>query len=137
MGDMPLYDGVDLADLFKEIHQATNRRRDKIESIIVEIRTMITSPEHVIGVAALLKDYIDLLIKSDDSLVKLATVAQKIVMASTQSLDNSNELISPAERELLYKNAQEARDKELAKGIEEINAGLDAIERRHNEQKIK
>lgn len=75
--DRELFAGKNLSSLFEEIYNNSVKKRDDIDAIIAETTSMIESTEDVIQIAPLIKDYLEVSVKNNEHLIKLAGIAQR------------------------------------------------------------
>ena len=115
MGDLYLkskeeiFEGKSFQDLTHDIYKNTTDRRKQIDLLISEIHGFITTIDDVVMVAPIIKEYMDVAVKNDEHLVKLAGVIQRI-MNKSSSGDEESFLLSDAEKEDLISALQEDVD---------------------------
>ena len=78
----------------------------KILLLISEIHGFITSIDDVVMVAPIIKEYMDVAVKNDEHLVKLAGVIQRIISKSS-GVDDESMLLSDEEKEELMGTLQD------------------------------
>ena len=97
--------------------------------LISEIHGFITTIDDVILVAPIIKEYMEVAVKNDEHLVKLAGVIQRIIAKSSGG-DEESFLLSDTEKEDLISALQE--------DVEHIQREADKIESlKYKSQKIK
>ena len=74
--------------------------------LISEIHGFITTIDDVVMIAPIIKEYMDVAVKNDEHLVKLAGVIQRII-AKSSSGDEESFLLSDSEKEDLINALQE------------------------------
>ena len=115
MGDLymkskeEIFEGKSFQDLTHDIYKNTTDRRKQIDLLISEIHGFITTIDDVVMVAPIIKEYMDVAVKNDEHLVKLAGVIQRI-MNKSSSGDEESFLLSDAEKEDLISALQEDVD---------------------------
>jgi len=100
-----IFEGKTFQDLTKDIYDNTKKRKIQIDLLISEIHGFITTIDDVIMVAPIIKEYMDVSIKNDEHLVKLAGVLQRIIGKS--SGDEESMLLSDSEKEELMSTLQD------------------------------
>lgn len=75
--DKELFAGKTMSNLFEEIYNNSVKKRDDIDAIIAETTSMIESTEDVIQIAPLIKEYLEVSVKNNEHLIKLAGIAQR------------------------------------------------------------
>ena len=101
-----IFEGKTFQDLTKDIYKNTSDRKKQIDLLISEIHGFITTIDDVVLVAPIIKEYMDVAVKNDEHLVKLAGVIQRILAKSSGS-DEESFLLSDAEKEDLISALQE------------------------------
>lgn len=86
--EQELFKGKTLSNLFEEIYNNSIRKRDDIDAIIAETTSMIESTEDVIQVSPIINEYLEVSIKNNEHLIKLAGIVQR---ASNNSVGDSLE----------------------------------------------
>ena len=92
MSDMDLqnieiYKGKSFSALCKEIVVNQNEKKDQLDILVSELRTLIKTVNDAMIIVPLIKDYMDVGVKNDEQLVKLAAVIQRILTKNTVSAD--------------------------------------------------
>lgn len=107
-----IFDGKSFQDLTQDIYENTTKRKVQIDLLISEIHGFITTIDDVVLVAPIIKEYMDVAVKNDEHLVKLAGVVQRILSKST-GINEESMLLSESEKEELMTSLQET--------VEELN----------------
>jgi len=118
--EIQVFDGKSLADLFKEIYFNSVDKREKIHGLIEDLRPFIKNIGDAAMLVPIIKEYMDVSVKNDEHLVKLAVVVQRLA-ASQASAENGNEFgISEEEKKQLIKEAENYYTQVMAESKEEI-----------------
>ena len=96
------------ADLLKEIHTNSSSKEKEIRGLIEGLKPFITSAGDAVIIVPLIKDYLDVSVKNDDLLIKMAGIVQR---AMNSSSGEDNMLISDAEKEMLFESIQQLSSK--------------------------
>ena len=104
-----IFEGKSFQDLTKDIYKNTTDRKKQIDLLISEIHGFIQTIDDVVMVAPIIKEYMDVAVKNDEHLVKLAGVLQRILAKSTGG-DEESFLLSDQEKEDLISALQEDVD---------------------------
>ena len=102
-----IFEGKSFQDLTHDIYKNTTDRKKQIDLLISEIHGFITTIDDVVMVAPIIKEYMDVAVKNDEHLVKLAGVIQRIISKSTGGNDEESLLLSDTEKEDLINALQE------------------------------
>ena len=101
-----IFEGKTFQDLTKDIYENTTKRKTQIDLLISEIHGFITTIDDVVLVAPLIKEYMEVSVKNDEHLVKLAGVLQRI-LAKSSGGDEESFLLSDQEKEDLISALQD------------------------------
>ena len=100
-----IFKGKSFQDLTHDIYKNTTDRKKQIDLLISEIHGFITTIDDVILVAPIIKEYMEVAVKNDEHLVKLAGVLQRIISKSQGDSDETM-LLSDSEKEELMGTLQ-------------------------------
>ena len=116
--DFKLFGDKNFSDLSEEIYNNTKLKKTQIDLLIQEVHGYIQGIEDIAIVGPILKELLDVGIKNDDNLLKLATLYQRIM--SKQTVDDSDVgLLSEEEKEQLMASLEDVAD-DLQKKKDEI-----------------
>ena len=116
--DIKLFGDKNFSDLSEEIYNNTKLKKTQIDLLIQEVHGYIQGIEDIDIVGPIIKELMDVGIKNDDNLVKLATLYQRIM--SKQTVDDSDVgLLSEEEKEQLMASLEDVAD-DLQKKKDEI-----------------
>tara|TARA_Y100001963_G_C6729878_1_gene423316 strand:- start:272 stop:664 length:393 start_codon:yes stop_codon:yes gene_type:complete len=101
-----IFEGKSFQDLTKDIYKNTTDRRKQIDLLISEIHGFIQTIDDVVMVAPIIKEYMDVAVKNDEHLVKLAGVIQR-VMGKSKGDSEESMLLSDSEKEELISTLQD------------------------------
>ena len=114
-----IFKGKTFQDLTKDIYDNTINKKKQIDLIISEIHGFITTIDDVVLVAPIIREYMEVAVKNDEHLVKLAGVLQRIISKSQGDSDETM-LLSDAEKEELMGTLQDVVD-DLQKESDKID----------------
>ena len=101
-----IFKGKTFQDLTKDIYDNTQNKKKQIDLLISEIHGFITTIDDVILVAPIIKEYMEVSVKNDEHLVKLASVLQRII-AKSYGVDEESLLLSDTEKDELMETLQD------------------------------
>lgn len=100
--DFELYKGKKYSSLLKDVVINSEQKKDQIDILVSDLRSMIKTANDAIVVVPLIKDYLDVSVRNDEQLVKLAAVVQRLISSQNQGEDgNMGMLLSEDERKQL------------------------------------
>jgi hypothetical protein len=106
MNDFELFQGTSFSDLMKDVYHNSKKKSRQIDSLIQDLKPLIKNIGDATVIAPLLKDYLEVSVKNDDALVKLAAVVQRLVSASAKDDDGNEFGLSEDERNRLLEEAE-------------------------------
>ena len=116
--DYNIFGDKNFSDLSQEIYENSKLKKTQIDLLIQEVHGYIQGIEDIAIVGPIIKELMDVGIKNDDNLVKLATLYQRII--SKQPLDDSDvSLLSDEEKEQLMASLEDVSN-DLQKKRDEI-----------------
>ena len=116
--DFKIFDDKNFSDLSKEIYENNKLKKTQIDLLIQEVHGYIQGIEDIAIVGPIIKELMDVGIKNDDNLVKLATLYQRIM--SKQTIDDSDvSLLTEEEKEQLMASLEDVAE-DLQKKKDEI-----------------
>ena len=116
--DIKIFGDKNFSDLSQEIYDNSKLKKTQIDLLIQEVHGYIQGIEDIAIVGPIIKELMDVGIKNDDKLVKLATLYQRIM--SKQPLDDSDvSLLSDEEKEQLMASLEDVSN-DLQKKRDEI-----------------
>jgi hypothetical protein len=85
--DIEIYKNKKFSDLCKDIVKNSENNRDQVEILISDLRSMIKTANDALMIVPLIKEYMDVQVKNDEQLVKLAAVVQRIITSHSVGTD--------------------------------------------------
>jgi len=107
-----LFDDKSFSDLLKEIHGNQKKKAKQLASLIAELRPLVQSLGDATVVVPLIKEYMEISVKNDDQLIKMAAIVQRLSTSISQSGDGG--LLTDEEMAQLQNITEE-----IAKTVEE------------------
>ena len=104
--DFELFPGKNLSGLFKDIYENQQNKKQRISELIAEKKKVIRHAGDMAVIGPIIKDLVDTSVKNDDSLIKMAAIAQRIIGAS-QKAEGDSGFLSDDEKEQLLKQLDE------------------------------
>ena len=107
-----IFEDKSFSDILKEIHKNQTKKSKQLASLIAELRPLITSLGDATVVVPLIKEYMEISVKNDDQLIKMAAIVQRLSTGTASTGDGG--LLTDSEIEQLQNVADE-----IAKTVEE------------------
>ena len=122
--DFEIFEGKTLSDVFKDIYDNSKRNKEQLEVLMKEVVQFIKDGDTAVQIIPMLKEYLEINVKNDEQLVKLATIVQRITAVEKRVSDSGDEFgLSEAEKEQLM-SAIETDVQELQIKKDEIESSI-------------
>lgn len=106
-----LFKDKTFSSLLEDIYKNAGRKEKEIKALIDQLKPMIHEPGDAMMLVPLLKEYMELAIKNDDALIKMAGIVQR---AMSNSYDNGdNGILSDRDKELLFQEINAVGTKQI------------------------
>ena len=122
--DFELFPGKNLSGLFKDIYDNQQIKKRRISELINDVKGKIKVAGDWAVLGPIIKDLVETSVKNDDSLVKLATIVQRIV-ANKKTDESNNGILTEEEKQQLLKELDEVKHEVM----EESDIKIDKIDK--------
>jgi altronate dehydratase len=102
------------SDLLKNIYDNSREKEKQIKDLISGLKPLVTDTQSALMVVPLIKEYLDVSVKNDDSLIKMAGIVQR---AMNNSGHGNDDFLSEAELDQIRGEVQKIGE-EVNKPIE-------------------
>ena len=99
--DFEVFEGKSLSDLFKDIYDNTKTNKKQLEVLMKEVTSFIKDGDTAVQIIPMLKEYLEINVKNDDQLVKVAAIVQRMVANESKANESSEFGLTDAEKEQL------------------------------------
>lgn len=82
--DKEIFKGKTLSDLFGEIYDNSKETKGQVKGLIGELKPLIENIGDATLIVPMIKEYMEIGVKNDEHLIKLATVVQRIETAAAK-----------------------------------------------------
>ena len=114
--DKEIFKGKTLSDLFGEIYDTSKETKGQVKGLIGELKPLIENIGDATLIVPMIKEYMEIGVRNDEHLIKLATVIQRIETAAakgdTDEFDFSDIQDLLEEQEALEKDVEEVESPE-------------------------
>ncbi len=122
--DYEIFEGKTLSDVFKDIYDNSKTNKTQLEVLMKEVVGFIKDGDTAVQIIPMLKEYLEINVKNDEQLVKLATIVQRITAAENRVSDSGDEFgLTEKEKEQLM-DALESDVQELQIKQDEIESSI-------------
>ena len=117
--DYEIFDGKSLSSLFKDIYDNTEFNRKQLEVLTKELVQFIKDGDTAVQIVPMIKEYLEINVKNDDQLVKMAAIVQRLISAEGKAGAEDEYGLTEAEKEQLLSGMEDT--------IKDIQAESDKI----------
>jgi hypothetical protein len=117
--DYEVFEGKTLSDVFKNIYDNSKRNKEQLEVLMKEVVGFIKDGDTAVQIIPMLKEYLEINVKNDELLVKLATIVQRMATADGKGDSEEEYGLSEREKEQLLKDIED-----VAKGTQGITDNI-------------
>ena len=96
--NVEIFEGKSLSDLLKDIYDNSMHKKKQINKLTEELSNFVKRVSDVAVISPIIKEYLDVGVKNDEQLIKIAQVATKLVGATNKEGD---EILSEKEKQQL------------------------------------
>jgi hypothetical protein len=108
--DSNIFGKKKFSDLLKEIYDNQKKKEVQISALIGELKPLINDIGDATLIVPLIKEYMELGIKNDEQLVKMATIVQRALASGKSEDDNFG--MTEEEKKQLLNEVQKFKPKE-------------------------
>ena len=106
-----IFDDKTFSDLLKEIHTNQKKKGKQIGQLIAELRPLIQNLGDATVVVPLIKEYMEVSVKNDDHLLKMAAIIQRL--STGNSTNGTGDMLTEEELNQLQGIVEEISVQEL------------------------
>jgi hypothetical protein len=106
--DYEVFEGKSLSDVFKDIYDNTDKNRKQLDVLTRELVSFIKDGDTAVQIVPMLKEYLEINVKNDDQLVKIAAIVQRLVAAEAKGGSEEAFGLSENEKDQLMKAVEES-----------------------------
>jgi len=125
--DYEIFEGKSLSDLFQDIYENTKTNKTQLEVLMKEVVGFIKDGDTAVQIIPMLKEYLEINVKNDDQLVKVAAIVQRIIAAESKGGSEEEFGLSEAEKEQLMGAIEDAAT-DLQSHSDEITDDIKRVE---------
>lgn len=119
--DKEIFNGKTLSDLFSEIHDNSTSTRAQVKALIGELKPLIENIGDATLIVPMIKEYMEIGVKNDEHLIKLATIIQRIETANAKG--DGSDMFDFSELQDLLEESEETQQ-EIESKEEEQEDGV-------------
>jgi hypothetical protein len=114
--EIEIYEGQTFDKLLKQIHENSNEKSTQIAQLIRKLTEFIKSPDDAALLVPLVAEYLEVGVRNDEQLIKLAGIIQRFVKTTSSSNEDTSYGLTDDERAEILANAKESSAKVIKMG---------------------
>ena len=99
--DYEIFEGKSLSSLFEDIYKNTEYNRKQLDVLTKELVQFIKDGDTAVQIVPMIKEYLEINVKNDDQLVKMAGIVQRLISAEGKTGAEDEFGLSEKEKEQL------------------------------------
>jgi hypothetical protein len=124
--DYEIFDGKSLSSLFKDIYENTQHNRKQLDVLTRELVQFIKDGDTAVQMVPMIKEYLEINVKNDDQLVKMASVVQRLISAEGKAGSEDEYGLSEEEKTQLL-SGMEDTIKDLQQESDKIHNKIETV----------
>ena len=124
--DYEIFDGKSLSSLFKDIYDNTQHNRKQLDVLTRELVQFIKDGDSAVQMVPMIKEYLEINVKNDDQLVKMASVVQRLISAEGKVSSEDEYGLSDEEKTQLL-SGMEDTIKDLQQESDNIHNKIESV----------
>lgn len=121
MKNPEVFEGKSFQDILREIHEHSASKREEIKTLMETLANMITSPHDAAIVAPLVREFLEVAVKNDEALVKIAVIIQRLMTAEANATGTGlDELLTEDDKQKLLDEVKEIQDESGKSALKEL-----------------
>ena len=124
--DYEIFKGKSLSSLFQDIYENQNYNRKQLDVLTRNITSMIKDGDTAVQIVPMIKEYLEINVRNDELLVKLASIVQKIISTKNKGESESEFGLSELEKQEIMNTILEHDTKDLQETSDKIRKDIES-----------
>ena len=124
--DYEIFKVKSLSSLFQDIYENQNYNRKQLDVLTRNITSMIKDGDTAVQIVPMIKEYLEINVRNDELLVKLAGIVQKIITAESKGESESEFGLSEIEKQEIMNTILEHDTKDLQETSDKIRKDIES-----------
>ena len=124
--DTEIFGSKKFSDLLKDIYDNQKKKDRQINLLIADLKPLITGINDAAILVPVIKDYMEVSVKNDEHLVKLASVVQRMI---NNKSEDGNSFLTDEEKDALLKEIKTISDSQEELKIDEPESTKNLVSR--------
>ena len=124
--DYEIFEGKSLSSLFKDIYDNTEYNKKQLDILTKELVQFIKDGDTAVQIVPMIKEYLEINVKSDDQLVKMAGIVQRLISTEQKAGSEDEYGLSEEEKNQLLSNLEDSV-KDIQEESDKLNNRITSI----------
>ena len=124
--DYEIFKGKSLSSLFQDIYENQNYNRKQLDVLTRNITAMVKDGDTAVQIVPMIKEYLEINVRNDELLVKLANIVQKIISSENKGESESEFGLSEIEKQEIMNTILEHDTKDLQETSDKIRQDIES-----------
>jgi len=124
--DYEIFKGKSLSSLFQDIYENQNYNRKQLDVLTKNITAMVKDGDTALQIVPMIKEYLEINVRNDELLVKLAGIVQKIITAESKGESESEFGLSEMEKQEIMNTILEHDTQDLQETSDKIRKDIES-----------
>ena len=124
--DYEIFKGKSLSSLFQDIYENQNYNRKQLDVLTKNITAMVKDGDTALQLVPMIKEYLEINVRNDELLVKLANIVQKIISSENKGEAESEFGLSELEKQDIMNTILEHDTKDLQDTSDKIRKDIES-----------
>ena len=125
--DYEIFEGKSLSGLFKDIYDNTERNKKQLEVLMQDVVGFIKDGDTAVQFIPMLKEYLEINVKNDDQLVKVAAIVQRMIATESKGSSEEEFGLSDSEKEQLMAAVEDVAN-DVQKHSDKVSDNVNFLE---------
>ena len=126
--DYEIFEGKSLSSLFKDIYENTEYNRKQLDVLTRELVQFIKDGDTAVQIVPMIKEYLEINVKNDDQLVKMAGIVQRLISAESRVGSEDEYGLSDKEKEQLLSGLEDSI-KDIQIESDKIHSKIESVKK--------
>ena len=123
--DDEIFKGISFSDIMSAIYSNQKKKDRQIKLLIAQLEPMVKNLNDASVVVPLIKEYLEISVKNDDALVKLAAIVQR--MMKDNNTGDGNYMLSDEEKRQLMDAIEEVEKEIICRAQKDTNRKISPL----------
>jgi hypothetical protein len=114
--EIEIYEGQTFDKLLKQIHENSNEKSSQLANLVRKLTEFIKSPDDAALLVPLVAQYLEVGVKNDEQLIKLAGIIQRFTKTTSTNNEDTSYGLTDEERAEILANANDNSAKVVKMG---------------------